>query len=91
MNEKVTVLAPVGSYESLAAAIQAGADAIYFGLNQLNMRARSAKYFEVNDLDEIVSRCKKANVKCYLALNTILYNHDLNLMRALMNHANFLA
>lgn len=89
MNEKVTVLAPVGSYESLAAAIQAGADAIYFGLNQLNMRARSAKYFEVNDLDEIVSRCKKANVKCYLALNTILYNHDLNLMRALMNHAKF--
>ncbi|MFZ2906133.1 MAG: peptidase U32 family protein [Cyclobacteriaceae bacterium] len=83
----VEVLAPAGSFESLTAAIQAGADAVYFGIEQLNMRARSANLFTLTDLDAIVLQCNQANVKAYLTLNTILYDHDMQLMRRIMDGA----
>lgn len=85
--KKVEVLAPAGSFESLAAAIQAGADAIYFGVEQLNMRARSSAAFSTHDLEEIVTRCHAAGVKAYITLNTILYDHDMQLMRKIMDAA----
>lgn len=86
-SKKVEVLAPAGSFESLAAAIQAGADAIYFGVEQLNMRARSSATFSTHDLREIVARCHAAGVKAYITLNTILYDHDMQLMRKIMDAA----
>ena len=86
-REQIEVMAPVGSWESLAAAIQAKADAIYFGIEQLNMRARSSNNFTTEDLKEIVKRCQKNNIKTYLTINTILYDHDLNLMKSIMRTA----
>lgn len=83
----VEVLAPAGSFESLTTALQAGADAVYFGIEQLNMRARSANLFTLTDLDAIVLQCNQANVKAYLTLNTILYDHDMQLMRRIMDGA----
>ncbi len=80
-------MAPAGSYESLEAAIKAGADSVYFGLEQLNMRARASNNFIIEDLKQIVKRCNETNVKTYLTLNTILYDHDINLMKELCNHA----
>ena len=74
------IMAPVGSYESLAAAIKAGADSIYFGIAQLNMRARAANNFTFEDLKKIVSICQKSNVKTYLTVNTIMYDHDIKLL-----------
>ena len=75
------IMAPVGSRESLAAAIQAGADSIYFGIESLNMRARSASTFTVNDLREIAQICDKHGIKSYLTINTIIYDEDIALMR----------
>lgn len=80
-------MAPVGSYEALTAAIKAGADSVYFGVQQLNMRARSAANFTLDDLREIADTCNKAGVNSYLTVNTILYDHDLNLMRAIIDTA----
>jgi U32 family peptidase len=85
--KKVELLAPAGSFEALAAALQAGADAVYFGIEQLNMRARASNNFVVEDLDEIVSRCHGQNVKAYLTVNTVLFNHDLTLMRRIVQAA----
>ena len=87
MQPKVEVMAPVGSFESLQAAIQAGADSVYFGIAQLNMRARSSINFTLEDLKEIVARCQKARVRTYLTVNTILYDHDLILMRRIIERA----
>lgn len=81
------ILAPAGSIEALTAAIQGGADAVYFGLEQLNMRARAANTFTVEELDGIVAQCTKAGVKTYLTLNTVLYDHDMQLMRKIMDVA----
>ncbi|MDR0989445.1 MAG: U32 family peptidase [Prevotellaceae bacterium] len=81
------VMAPVGSRESLAAALQAGADAIYFGIESLNMRARSASAFTLDDLREIAQTCRAHGVKTYLTLNTILYDSDLPLMRTMVDAA----
>jgi putative protease len=81
------VMAPAGSWESLTAAIQGGADAIYFGIEKLNMRSRSSNNFTTDDLKEIVNTCKKADVKSYLTLNTILYDEDLTLMREIIEIA----
>lgn len=81
------IMAPAGSWESLAAAIKAGADSIYFGIESLNMRAHSAARFTVNDLDAIVGRCKEAGVKSYLTVNTIIYGEDLQLMRSICDAA----
>lgn len=81
------IMAPAGSWESLAAAIKAGADSVYFGVESLNMRAHSAARFTVNDLDAIVGRCKEAGVKSYLTVNTIIYGEDLQLMCSICDAA----
>ena len=86
-REDIEIMAPVGSYESLAAAIQAGANSVYFGIEQLNMRAKSSNNFTTEDLQEIVSICKENNIKSYLTVNTILYDHDLHLMRNIIDIA----
>lgn len=77
-------MAPAGDFESLQAAIENGADSIYFGVDQLNMRARASMNFGADDLKEIVKRCSKKNVKTYLTLNTIVYDHDLSLIKRLL-------
>ena len=87
MNKKIELMAPAGSYESLEAAIKAGADSVYFGIEQLNMRARASNNFSLDDLKKIVKRCDKAEVKTYLTLNTILYDHDIVLMRKICDAA----
>lgn len=84
---KVELLSPAGSLESLQAAIQAGADAVYFGIEQLNMRARSSNNFTIIDLPFIKKTCTAANVKTYLTLNTIIYDHDVSLMKSIVNSA----
>ena len=80
-------MAPVGSWESLAAAIKAGADSIYFGIEHLNMRSRSSANFTTQDLHTIVQTCQNAGVKTYLTLNTVMYDNDLKLMREIVDHA----
>ena len=71
------IMAPVGSWESLAAAFQAGAGSIYFGVEKLNMRSRSASHFTLDDLREIASQCDAHGVKSYLTLNTVMYGEDI--------------
>ncbi len=80
-------MAPVGCWESLAAAIEAGADSVYFGIEYLNMRARSSANFTTKDLHTIVATCKEAGVKTYLTLNTVMYPEDLVLMRDIVDNA----
>ena len=80
-------MAPVGSYESLMAAIQGGANSIYFGIEQLNMRARSSNNFTKDDLREIVKICKENGVKTYLTVNTVLYDNEINLMHEVIDSA----
>ena len=88
MNTKdFEIMAPVGSRESLAAAIQAGADSIYFGIENLNMRARSANTFTIDDLKEIARTCEEHGMKSYLTVNTIIYDNDLALMRTIVDAA----
>ncbi len=78
------LLAPAGSFESLQAAIQGGADAIYFGVEQLNMRAISVNAFTLHDLKEISRICKFSGIKSYLTLNTVIYDHDIQLARRII-------
>ena len=80
MNSEYEIMAPVGSRESLAAAIQAGADSIYFGIEKLNMRAHSASTFTIDDLKEIAQTCREHGIKSYLTVNTIIYGEDIPLM-----------
>lgn len=80
-------MAPVGSRESLAAAIQAGADSVYFGIGQLNMRAHSANTFTIDDLREIAATCDSHGIKTYLTVNTVIYGEDLATMREIVNAA----
>jgi putative protease len=80
-------MAPVGSFESLHAAINAGADAVYFGIGTLNMRSRSSVNFTFDDLVEIVTTCRQAGVKSYLTLNIVLYDNDLDAVRAALKTA----
>ncbi len=80
-------MAPVGSRESLAAAIQAGADSVYFGIGDLNMRARSSNTFTLDDLHEIARTCEAHGMKSYLTVNTIIYDRDLPLMRTIVDEA----
>ena len=88
MNRKdFEIMAPVGSRESLAAAIHAGADSIYFGIENLNMRARSANTFSIDDLREIAATCDEHGVKSYLTVNTIIYDEDIALMRTIVDAA----
>ena len=81
------IMAPVGSHESLAAAIQAGAGAIYFGIGQLNMRSHSANHFTIDDLHDIVNTCKEHGIKTYLTVNTVIYGDDLNTMHQIIDAA----
>src|SRR3989338_6718160 len=83
----IEIMAPAGNYESLAAAIKAGANSVYFGVEQLNMRARAANNFKLDDLSKIISICKRSNTKTYLTVNTIMYDHDLNLMKNICDEA----
>ena len=83
----IEIMAPVGCWESLAAAIEAGATSVYFGIEHLNMRARSSANFTTQDLHTIVDRCQVAGVKTYLTLNTVMYPEDLPLMREIVDHA----
>lgn len=86
-QKTVELLSPAGSYEALMAAIKAGCNSVYFGVEQLNMRARSTNNFRTEDLDQIASICKSNNVKSYLTLNTVMYDHDINLMKRIVDRA----
>ena len=81
------IMAPVGSRESLYAAFQAGADAVYFGVGKLNMRAHSANAFTIEDLREIAELCREKGVKSYLTVNTIVYDEELDEMRRIVDAA----
>jgi U32 family peptidase len=83
-NKIPELLAPAGSFECLQAAINAGADAVYFGTEQLNMRAKSINSFALSDLEAISRLCKAHNVRSYLTLNTVMYDHDMQLLRAIL-------
>lgn len=87
MKTKMELMAPAGNFESLQAALDNGADSIYFGVDQLNMRARASINFTMEDLPEITRRCEAKNVRTYLTLNTIIYDHDLSLIKTLLNKA----
>jgi U32 family peptidase len=82
--KKIELLAPAGSFESLVAAIRAGADSVYFGVAQLNMRAKSINSFSVADLEEIGALCRQHGVKTYITLNTVMYDHDMQLIRSIL-------
>lgn len=86
-KKTMELLAPAGSWESLMAAIQAGANAVYFGVEQLNMRTRSSSNFLVDDLAKVATLCKESGVKSYLTLNTIVYDHDISLMKKIVDAA----
>lgn len=86
-REEIEIMAPAGSWESLAAAIQAGADSVYFGIEKLNMRSKSSSNFTTQDLRKIVAICKENKVKSYLTVNTILYDDDISLMREIIDTA----
>ncbi|MBO7572227.1 MAG: U32 family peptidase [Bacteroidales bacterium] len=83
----IDLMAPVGSYESLMAAIQAGSNSIYFGIEQLNMRARSSNNFTFDDLRNIVSICEEHNVRTYLTVNTIIYDEEMEKMHKVVDAA----
>ncbi|MDE5625638.1 MAG: U32 family peptidase, partial [Muribaculaceae bacterium] len=86
MNRKdFEIMAPVGSYESLRSAINAGADAVYFGVEGLNMRSRSSVNFTLDDLRRIAAICDENGVKSYLTVNTIIYDEDMEKMRAIID------
>lgn len=84
---KVELMSPAGNFESLIAAIQGGCDSVYFGVEQLNMRARATMNFLIDDLPAIAEICKQHNIRSYLTLNTIVYDHDLALMKNIINAA----
>ena len=81
------IMAPVGSRESLAAAVHAGADAVYFGIEGLNMRSRSSANFTADDMAEIAAFCTERGVKTYLTVNTVIYDGDMELMRTIIRRA----
>ena len=87
MKRKVEIMAPAGGFDSLLAAIQGGANSVYFGVDQLNMRARATMNFTMDDLPEVVAICAKNGVRSYLTLNTIIYDHDLSVVKTLVNKA----
>ena len=87
MMQKIELMAPAGNFESLQAALDNGADSVYFGVEQLNMRARASINFTLNDLTEISRRCKEKNTRTYLTLNTIIYDHDLSIVKTLIKKA----
>jgi len=86
-QKEIELMAPAGSFESLQAALDNGADSIYFGVEQLNMRARASINFTLDDLAEISRRCSEKGVRTYLTLNTIIYDHDLSIVKTLIKKA----
>lgn len=84
---KIEIMSPVGSYESLLAAIQGGANSVYFGIGELNMRSRSSQNFTIEDLKKITSICKGHNVRTYITLNTIIYDRELEIMKKIVDAA----
>lgn len=86
-RDEYEIMAPVGSRESLAAAINAGADSVYFGIGQLNMRAHSATTFGIDDLRDIAALCAEHGIKSYLTVNTVIYGEDLDAMRQIIDAA----
>ena len=86
-EDMLELMAPAGDYESLQAALDAGADSVYFGVGQLNMRARATVNFTPEDLPEVVRRCRLRGVRSYLAVNTIVYDHDLQSLHDLLRRA----
>lgn len=87
MKTKMELMAPAGNFESLQAALDNGANSVYFGIDQLNMRTRASVNFTMEDLPEITRRCEAKNVSTYLTMNTIIYDHDLSLIKTLLNKA----
>lgn len=85
--EDIEIMSPVGSYESLMGAIQGGANSVYFGVGELNMRSRSANNFTIDDLRNIVAIAQENNLRTYLTLNTIIYNEELDYMRKVVDAA----
>ncbi len=85
--EDIEIMSPVGSYESLMGAIQGGANSVYFGVGELNMRSRSANNFTIDDLRNIVAIAQENNLRTYLTLNTIIYNDELDYMRKVIDAA----
>ena len=85
--QKIELMAPAGNFESLQAALDNGCNSVYFGVEQLNMRARASINFTLDNLEEISSRCKAKNVRTYLTLNTIIYDHDLSIVKTLIKRA----
>lgn len=86
-KQTIEIMAPAGSFETLATAIKAGADSVYFGVGKLNMRARAAANFGLADLPKIINLCHKNNVKAYLALNTLMYDEDLKDVKKICTRA----
>jgi U32 family peptidase len=86
-KKRIEIMAPAGSFEALDAAIKAGADSVYFGVAQLNMRAKAANNFSLEDLETITKICKEKNIKTYLTVNTVMYNHDIILMKKIIDAA----
>ncbi|SDG57026.1 peptidase U32 family protein [Epilithonimonas hungarica] len=86
-NGRMELMAPAGDFTSMQAALDNGADSIYFGVEQLNMRARASINFTIDDLPEISRRCGEKGVRTYLTLNTIIYDHDLSIIKTLLNKA----
>ena len=87
MERNIEIMAPAGGFDSLMAAIQGGANSVYFGVDQLNMRARSTMNFTLEDIPEVAHRCKENNVRSYITLNTIVYDHDLSVIKTIVNAA----
>ena len=86
-NGKIELMAPAGDFTAMQAALDNGADSIYFGVEQLNMRARASMNFIIDDLPEINKRCSEKGVRTYLTLNTIIYDHDLSIIKTLLDKA----
>jgi putative protease len=86
-NKELEIMAPAGNFECLHAAIQGGANSVYFGVGQLNMRSHSANNFTPGDLAEVCRLCREAGVKSYLTLNIVLYQEDLEPMRQTLDAA----
>ena len=83
-KKKIELLSPAGSFECLQAAINGGADAIYFGVEQLNMRTRSSNSFSISDIKEVSALCKSNGIKAYITLNTVMYEHDMQLLQSIL-------
>ncbi len=85
--KKIEIMAPVGSFEALEAAIESGCNSIYFGVEQLNMRTRAAHNFTLEELAEVATRCKEAGIRSYITLNVLLYEHDMGMMHQIIDAA----